>query len=60
MRQFTCDNCGDVFPQDIEVVKHKDEHGVWHTYDFCAPCNNILNKEKEGRTFLKKVKKGKK
>jgi len=56
MRRFTCDNCGDEFPQAIEVAKYKDEHAVWHTYDFCAPCNNLLKKEKSGDTFLKEVK----
>lgn len=54
-KQFICDKCGHKFPQAIEEIPYKDEHGVWHTMDLCAPCKNILeeNKVKLEKEFTK-------
>ena len=47
MKLFTCDKCGKEFPQAIEEEFYKDEHGVNHVLDFCAPCKNNLESKKE-------------
>jgi len=59
MKLFTCDNCGFESSQPLDEEKHLDNHGVWHTYDLCAPCRKKL-KEKFKKTtdeFIKAMKK---
>ena len=55
MKTFTCDKCESTFPQAIEEIALKDEHGEWHTFDFCAPCKNSLQQEQEApvKSFFK-------
>jgi len=61
-RLFTCDDCGTSFPEPLDQEMVKDEHGVWHTIDLCAPClkKRKENKEKIDKDFIKAMlKKGK-
>jgi predicted RNA-binding Zn-ribbon protein involved in translation (DUF1610 family) len=55
-RLYTCDNCGNTFPQAIEEEVYKDEHGILRTLDLCAPCKNLLKVEQSGIKFIKKIK----
>jgi hypothetical protein len=45
-KQFTCDSCGDTFPQPLDEVFYKDEHGVDHIFDLCAPCRKNIKDKK--------------
>lgn len=54
---FTCDSCGQTSPHPFDEEKYRDEHGVWHTFDLCAPCRAKLKKQKESadNKFFKKL-----
>jgi hypothetical protein len=56
---FTCDNCGQTFPQAIEEEYYVDEHGENMVMDLCAPCKNSFHQEKDKavKDFVKKLKK---
>ena len=43
---FICDNCNKQFPSPLDEEKFKDEHGVWHSFDLCAPCRQVLREGK--------------
>ena len=56
---FICDECGREFPQPLDEIKYKDEHGDWYVFDFCAPCREDLKEvteEPAKEYFDKKVK----
>lgn len=61
-RLYKCDNCGREFPQAIDFVEYKDEHGVWYVIDLCAPCRGELKEKraKPDKDFLGKIVKAKK
>lgn len=62
MRIFKCDNCDREFPQAIDFEEYKDEHGVWHVIDLCAPCRGKLkvDRAKPDKDFLGKIVKARK
>lgn len=57
MKIFKCDNCGNEFPSPIEEERYKDEHGVEHIFDLCAPCRVELETERKNlhHNFFKKM-----
>jgi hypothetical protein len=56
-RQFTCDDCGRVFAQPLDEIEYKDDHGVNHILDMCAPCRKKLKdkQEKTSKDVLSKL-----
>jgi len=45
-KNFICDSCGDIFPQPLDEIEYKDEHGVNHIFDLCAPCRKNIKDKK--------------
>lgn len=54
---YGCDKCGREFPQPLDEIKYKDEHGIWHVFDLCAPCRKKLKveREKSDKNYLGKL-----
>jgi hypothetical protein len=57
MKTFTCDSCGDVFPNALDEIFYKDEHGIGHVFDLCAPCRKKIKdkQEKSNKDVLGKL-----
>lgn len=39
---FICDSCKKEFSQPLDEIFYKDEHGVNHIFDMCAPCRTDI------------------
>lgn len=46
---FICDDCGNQFPQPLDEIEYRDEHGINHIFDLCAPCRKKI-KDKQAKT----------
>ena len=56
-RIFRCDNCKKEFPEPLDQEVYKDEHGVTHMIDLCAPCRGKLAEKRKtsDKDFLAKL-----
>jgi hypothetical protein len=56
-KRFICDNCKKEFLQPLDEEMYKDIHGVWHTFDLCAPCRGELKgkKDKTNKDYFDKL-----
>lgn len=52
---YTCDSCGDTSSQAYDEETFKDEHGILHTFDLCAPCRVKMVEAVKGSAFFSKL-----